>query len=168
MSKKIFENPCFGRKTLARTLKCMHTNNMKYFIGLTSISIYPLKILLIHSTYTFHSQIGLHSNLLCILRSIMISLFSSVSLSTSIFKTNSIKLSKLYFPLILNKNRRKRNVYLLAAKISKIPAWILPLPSMSLYKIAFSRMSLSICDCIKSVVKCRTQCKIEGSNIRSW
>lgn len=64
--------------------------------------------------------------------------------------------------------KKKTNVYLLVVKFLKIPMRILPSLLMWLYKIAFSGMSLNICDCIKWVVKCQTKCTIEESNIRSW
>lgn len=64
--------------------------------------------------------------------------------------------------------RHSVEVYLLVVKISKIPTRIWPLLLMLLCKIAFSKMSPNICDCIESVVKCQMQCTIEGNNIRSW
>lgn len=59
-------------------------------------------------------------------------------------------------------------LYLLAAEVWKIPMWILPSLLMWRCKIAFSKMSPNICDCIKSATECRMQCMIEGSSTRSW
>lgn len=58
--------------------------------------------------------------------------------------------------------------YLLVVEIWEIPTRISPSPLMLLCKIAFSRMSPNICDCIKWVVKCQMQCMIAGSSNRSW
>lgn len=95
-----------------------------------------------------------------------------VSFFYSLLCLCSHKKNRTYIVMLIRAQKRKGKktkwFHLLVVKIWEIPTRISPSPLMWLCKIAFSRMSPNICDCIKWVVKCQMRCMIAGSSIRSW